>query len=246
MKMRDLEARTGVNRETIRKYIRDGVVPQPSRPFRNVADYGEEHVRSVMAVRKLQRDTALTLSQIRGMLDQSGETTRDVGASAFPHLEQLLAARIGVETGFVALESMLLQNPKALVDARALDRIGVIQLEASPNGPSVSMTDAGLINIWSRMRAAGFDEANGFPPEILGYYIEAAELVAGKEAELFLAQVEGRIDEEKAAEMLEFALPAMLNFFGLIRLKTFLKNIGPNGVRAKKGGKKATKARGKA
>ena len=88
------------------------------------------------------------------------------------------------------------------------------------------MTDAGLVNLWGRMREAGFDEARGFPPSILGYYIEAAEYVAGKEAQIFLDQVEGKIEEDEAANMLQFALPTMLEFFGLIRLKMFLRNIG--------------------
>ena len=76
------------------------------------------------------------------------------------------------------------------------------------------------------MRLHGFDEAHGFPPEILDYYVEAAEYVAGKEAELFLERVEGQIGEDEAAAMLEFALPAMLDFFGMIRQKSFLRNIG--------------------
>ena len=75
------------------------------------------------------------------------------------------------------------------------------------------------------MRNKGFDEEHGFPPEILSYYVEAAEYVAGKEAQLFLDQVQGVMEEEEAAEMLEFALPAMLEFFGIIRQRVFLNNI---------------------
>lgn len=225
MKMRELEARTGVNRETIRVYLREGVVPQPSRPARNVADYGEEHVRAIMAVRRLQRDSAMTLPQISHVL-AGGSASRPVGATAFGHLEELLAARVGVRESLVPLDALVKQTPHAADDARALDRIGAIQLVHTQLGPALSVTDAGLVNIWGRMRVAGFDEDSGFPPDILGYYIEAAEYVAGKEAQIFLTQVEDRIEEDEAANMLEFALPAMLEFFGLIRLKFFLRNVG--------------------
>src|SRR6266446_3347200 len=54
MKMRELEARTGLNRETIRVYLRHGLVPVPQRPLPNVADYDESHVRAILAVRDLQ------------------------------------------------------------------------------------------------------------------------------------------------------------------------------------------------
>ncbi|MFM6829678.1 MAG: MerR family transcriptional regulator [Novosphingobium sp.] len=224
MKMRELETRTGVNRETIRVYLREGLVPEPSRPARNVADYGEDHVRAILAVRRLQRDSAMTLPQIKHILG-GGVTHRPVGATAFGHLEELLSARVGVKSSLVPLSTLVQQNPHAADDAKALAQIGVISLASGKRGPALSVTDAGLVNIWGRMREAGFDEARGFPPEILGYYIEAAEYVAAKEATIFLEQVEGRIEEDEAANMLEFALPTMLEFFGLIRLKAFLSNV---------------------
>lgn len=223
--MRELEMRTGVNRETIRVYLREGLVPEPSRPARNVADYGEEHVRAIMAVRKLQRDSAMTLPQIKHVL-RGGASPRPVGAAAFAHLEELLSARVGVRNSPVSLSVLTGQIPHAADDAKALSSLGAIEMLQTPQGPALSMTDAGLVNLWGRMREAGFDEERGFPPEILGYYIEAAEYVAGKEAQLFLERVEGRIEEDEAASMLEFALPTMLEFFGLIRLKVFLRNIG--------------------
>src|SRR3546814_14871113 len=68
VKMRDLEKRTGVHRETVRVYFRHGLLPEPQRPAPNVADYGEEHVQAILAVRKLQRDDGLTLPQIKEAL----------------------------------------------------------------------------------------------------------------------------------------------------------------------------------
>ncbi|MFM5885220.1 MAG: MerR family transcriptional regulator [Novosphingobium sp.] len=231
MKMRELEAKTGVNRETIRVYFREGLLPEPDRPARNVADYGEEHVRAIGAVRKLQRESGMTLPQIKAMLN-GHRPDRVLGASAFPHLEELVASRVGVQQGLMSLAALVERTPKAEIDAKALDRIGIIDLIDTPQGVMLTITDAGLVNIWGRMRAAGFDEERGFPPEILDYYVEAAAYVAGKEAQLFLDRVEGRIGEDEAAAMLEFALPAMLEFFGIIRQKTFLRNIGD---RTKKG-----------
>ena len=47
MKMQDLERATGVGRETIRFYIREGLLPQPERPNRNVAWYDESFVERI-------------------------------------------------------------------------------------------------------------------------------------------------------------------------------------------------------
>lgn len=229
--MRDLETRTGVNRETIRVYFREGLLPEPSRPARNVADYGEDHVRAILAVRKLQRDSRMTLPQIKAMLSGE-ETTQQMGASALTHLEELVASRVGVTRGLVTVNSLVAQNPKAREDALVLDRLGVIQLVKTRKGLALSVTDVSLLNIWCQMRTVGFDEEHGFPPEILDYYVDAANYVAGKEAQLFLDKVEGHMTDTEAAAMLEFALPAMLNFYGIIRQKAFLRYIGD---RTKKG-----------
>lgn len=47
MRMRELEARSGVGRETIRCYIREGLLPEPARAARNSASYTLERRRRV-------------------------------------------------------------------------------------------------------------------------------------------------------------------------------------------------------
>ena len=114
--MRDLEARTGLNRETVRVYLRHGLMPEPSRSRPNVADYDESHVTAAIAVRDLQRDSGLTLRQIKNVLNgQQGE--RRVEASAFQHLEALVATRVGVDDRLVAIASLLAAFPHAERDA---------------------------------------------------------------------------------------------------------------------------------
>jgi DNA-binding transcriptional MerR regulator len=225
MKMRDLEARTGVNRETIRVYLRHGVVPEPLRPKPNVADYDDDHVRAIIAVRELQRDSALTLAQIKAALS-GGSPIRRVEASAFQHLEELLAMRVGYEEQrTIEIASLVDRNPHALIDAKVFQRLGMVTISGEGEAAQLSLTDAKLIEIWSRMRDAGFMEGTGFPPDILSYYLKASEYVAANEAMLFLDRTEGRIGESDAAAMLQLALPLMLDFFGLLRLKAFMRNL---------------------
>ena len=96
MKMRELEQRTGVNRETIRVFLREGLVPQPRRPKPNVADYGEEHVAAILSVRSLQYEQNLSLPQIkRALSGDSGGLAVESGA--YLHLDRLLATLLGVD-----------------------------------------------------------------------------------------------------------------------------------------------------
>lgn len=222
--MRELERRTGVNRETIRVFLRHGLIPEPTRPKSNVADYGEAHVQAIQAVRGLQRNSSMTLRQIREAMngEQGG---RPVDATAFQHLEALVATRIGIDVQPILLASLAKAFPLAESDARLLAKIGVIDILDTPDGASLSITDARLVTIWSEMRQAGFDEEHGFTPDLLAYYIEPAHMVADNEARLFMERVEGRISEERAAAMLQTGLRQMQDFWGLIRIKRFLANI---------------------
>jgi DNA-binding transcriptional MerR regulator len=238
MKMRDLEIRTGVNRETIRVYLRNGLVPEPDRPKPNVADYGEDHVRAITAVRELQRDNGLTLRQIKDVL-RGNLVERQIEAGAYQNLEELVAARMGQAGRPVLLANLTKKLPKAEHDAYEMARKGILNIVETKAGPALSVTDARLVTIWSEMRRVGFTDELGFVPGILDYYVNPARTIAEEEASRFIAYTEGKITEEQAADMLQQALKLMLDFFGLIRMKAFLERIHRDKPSAQPRAKKA-------
>lgn len=223
MKMRELEARTGVGREAIRVYLRYGIIPKPLNQKTKDAEYGEGHVRAVLAVRDLQSESRLTLSQIADVVRGRSSDER-IEPVAFRHLEELVATGVGVDDSLVAISSLTDKNPQALEDARIFHSIGAaVVIEDSE--PKLSFTDARLVTIWGEMRRAGFVENANFAPDQIAFYVQAAEGLALNEATKFLARTEGKISEDEAAAMLHVGLPRMMDFFGLLRLKFFLRNI---------------------
>ncbi len=224
MKMRELEQRTGVHRETIRVYLRHGLLPQPMRPKRNVAEYAEAHVRGILAIRELQRHRRLSLAQIRRVLEGDGSAVR-VEAGAFPHLDTLVAARMGVDDAMVPLSVVGSRNAHAEGDARALARVGAVQLSRRRGQLLLNRVDAQLVGLWGDMRKAGFTEALSFDPEVAEMYVEAASALARREVSEFLSRVAAPVGEEAAADMSRAALTHMLDFFGLLRLKAVVNEI---------------------
>ncbi|WP_051128866.1 hypothetical protein [Sphingomonas sp. MM-1] len=103
--------------------------------------------------------------------------------------------------------------------------MGMLELVDSEEGRLISLADSRLIEIWGQIREAGFVEEVGFPPENISFYAEAAELVASSEARVFFQMGDRRIGDEKAAAMLHVALPLMLDFFGLLRIKAFMRHV---------------------
>lgn len=223
MKMRDLELKTGVHRETIRVYFRHGLLPEPARPAANVADYDDTHVQAILAVRKLQRDDGLTLPQIKEALrGQNGEGRVD--AAAFRNLEALVAARVGFD-GEVLLETLAKEWPNATADAKVFEDLGIVEILQTPKGPALTIMDSRIVTIWQLMRAEGYTEENGFPPSVVDFYAGPADEIARAESQRFVDATEGRMSDAAAAALFYAGIRHMIDFFGLLRIKRLMRYI---------------------
>jgi len=222
MKMRDLETATGVNRETIRVYFRHGLLPEPKRTKPNVADYGQAHVDGIRMIRRLHKEEGLTLPQIKRVL--SGELSdASLSIGAFPHLEQLVAARLDRYDALVPLSSVVERNPHAEEDAKALEGIKAVRLKEQQGETMLSRTDAEIVAICGDMRRVGFTTDKGFNPAQLGFYVSNANDLGQREVESFLASVGKSVGQEDAADLAFEAINRMMSFFGLLRMKAVMR-----------------------
>jgi DNA-binding transcriptional MerR regulator len=230
MKMQELEERTGVNRETIRVYLRHGLIPEPERPKPNVAIYNEKHVESILTVRHLQKEKRLTLPLIKRALEEENFSLPTGASNAYLHLDKLLASRAGIEERLIPVAKLEPTNPFAESDAQALSEIGAVTLIKRKGKLYLSSVDAQLVGIWAKMRDAGFTEEVGFSPSVCKMYVETGQNLAHKEVEIFLRTVSGKKTEDSAADMVQFALSVMIEFVSLVRLKTALKDMSPQNI----------------
>ena len=91
--MRDLEKASGVGRETIRFYIREGLLPEPDKTSPNSARYTDVHVARLKAIKRLQEERFLPLAVIRTLLE-ADDGDRWLLPEVFPTLDALLAQRL--------------------------------------------------------------------------------------------------------------------------------------------------------
>jgi DNA-binding transcriptional MerR regulator len=229
MKMRELEKRTGVRREMIHHYLRQGLLPEPVKPKPNVADYGEEHVRGILALRKLQTERRLSLSEIKQVLDGNGSAVSS-DAAAFPHFDELFAASLGADESLVELSSVLDRNPHAEKDAQMMQRLGAIQIERREGRSMLSRLDAQIVGIWGDMRAAGFTEEEGWDAGVVSIYVQAAKDMAAAEIHEFVTRFGDRYSTEKQAELAQFASGTMMGLFALLRMKGELNEFRKSGL----------------
>ncbi len=231
MKMRDLEQRTGVRREMIHFYFRNGLLPEPKRPKPNVAEYGEGHVRSILAIRRLQDEQRLSIDEIKRSLNGHAASVQ-TDAMTYRHLDELVGARLGADKTLVPLATLIETYPEAEIDARALHEVGAIELVTRKGKRSLSRMDARIVAIWGEMRKAGYTEQTGFAADVTALYVDRAKDLATAEIAAFMARIPPEAPQQKVelAEFAQVGLNHMMSLFSLLRMKAVIEEFRKTGL----------------
>jgi len=234
MKMKELEARTGVGRETIRFYIREGLLDEPERPKRNVAVYDNTHVRRVALVKRLQQERFLPLTKIKEMLaDGAGELDAEQLPSLLG-LEFLLSARFGGNQSRqpVALSHVADESSVTLQEIEEMDRLGLISIAV---GGTMSKQDADIVNLWAQMKDAGFGEAQGYDVASLARFAEMADVMAARDVEVFLSHLPADAEITDATSQAENGILLTNDLLGRLRLRAIIRELAERNARAVEG-----------
>ncbi len=136
MRMAELVRHSGVPRETIHFYLREGLLPPPEKAGRTLAYYDDAHLERLRLVRHLRDEKYLPIPVIRSILNAGLEGSRSRDADTLadvlsidPALGKADAAAPDDETVRVALELGLLgpgvlgAEPKDPTQARVLSAV---------------------------------------------------------------------------------------------------------------------------
>ena len=196
MKMKELESRTGVSRESIRYYIREGLLPQPKKLKRNVAEYGIEHVERTQLIKRLQDEHFLPLKVVKDVLDTvTDEASR--GTLSRPALSQLLSALIqsSEDPSPVPVGDLIASTCLSEEEIEEMADVNAINIDAEG---LLSAQDAEIVRLWADARSAGFTAERGWGLDFLKRYVDICEQWAELETGRFLAAFADTPDEEAA------------------------------------------------
>ena len=230
MKMRELERRSGVGRETIRYYIGLGLLPEPARPKANVADYGEEHVQRLATIRRLQAERYMPLSFIKTLLERPSHGE----VEAIPGFAGLLAARLGIAANgpTVSLADAAQSAMLPLEDLEALVEEGVIFAVRDAEGRAVAVAplDVAVARAWGRVRAAGFSPEAGFFAQDAEVYAQAVGQMAEREIDRFFTRVPGGRSTEEAAALAQAGIELINELITIMRTNYLLRRVAELGA----------------
>jgi DNA-binding transcriptional MerR regulator len=224
LRMRELERATEVGRETIRYYIREGLLPEPERRGRNVALYPESFVERVGLIKELQRTRFLPLQVIKAVLD-SGTVPSAEQTRALMELDGRVFAATDAAGSRERATDVAARAGVSPSDLRALAEADVIALQAGPDGEEVlGADDAEIVAAWGAMRAAGFSDALGFSPADLRVHAGMVDVLVGEELRMFTARI-GRVSAQRSGTMAEVGVEQIGRVLAHLRRKKILDAI---------------------
>ena len=223
MRMRELEKASGVGRETIRYYIREGLLPEPDRASRNSASYSDAHVARLRAIKRLQEERFLPLAVIRSLLDAE-DGDRWLAPAAFPMLDTLLAARL--EAGGTARLPVADVIGQLHAEPRFVDEhvaTGMISVDADG---MMTARDAAILATIKELGDIGFTEELGFTGVQMRIYLDFVEWLTKQEMRIFLQGTAGHVDEAQAIDMAERGVSVINDLLSQLRTRAVLRKLG--------------------
>ena len=217
MRMRDLEKASGVGRETIRFYIREGLLPEPDKTSPNSARYSDVHVARLKAIKRLQEERFLPLAVIRTLLEADGGD-RWLLPDAFPMLDALLAQRLD-EAGPARVAVADLALPESM-----REHLNDGTVTVADDG-TVTARDAAILRTIERLNDIGFTPELGFDGGQMRLYSVLIDWLTAQEIRHFLVQTAGHVGEAKALDMAEQGISVINELLGQLRTRALLRKL---------------------
>jgi len=226
LKMKDLERATGVGREAIRYYIREGLLPEPERPERNVAWYDVSFVERILLVKRLQSERFLPLSVIKSMVGDERQLS-DSESRALSALDGQLVPPAERERphGPETLARLARRIGLPVKELREMASVGAVEIVVRDGKQCIEGNAVAIAEAWAGIRAAGFSDALGFGPADLAMYVEMVDWLAREELGRFGSRVAARVDAETARRMAQEGIERVNELLARLRESILLRAL---------------------
>lgn len=201
-RMKDLCARTGLPRQAIHFYIREGLLPEGRKTGRNMAYYGEEHIERIALIRQLQEERFLPLRAIKVVLGARDRSLSDAQQRLLREVKQHLMGTNMVTSAprKLALQAICERTGITREEVERMAALDLLSIHSDAQGrPLIAESDAWLIEALSQLRSAGLSRELGFGPDDLLIFEEAISSVFLKEMALISERLQHLTASDAAA-----------------------------------------------
>ena len=240
MKIGELVKRTGVPKETIHFYIREGLLRKPRKSGTNSAQYHSGYVDQILLIKGLRDNYHLPIPEIRQIVKKfSKQSAIDKAVAQYQSrfsrpADRLLAHEIVGRDAFRAATGL---GRKWLAKA---EEWGVITPELRDAEPVYSADDVAIGRLMVDMDNLGFGPKNGHDPEdlkyIAGFVRDFVSRNIRKYYESNLEKLVSRGFSEKSGQFHEVISLFFYHLYRKFARRTVLELLGSGETAGEKGG----------
>lgn len=186
MKIGELVKRSGVSKETIHHYIREGVLPRPPKTGSNKADYGEHYVERIRLIKALRENYFLPIPVIKNLMEKHEEQS-PADRSAFRFLSESIRPLDQLLSGGVTGRRAFIETTG--ISEKWLDKMeqwGIVTSEERGGEPYYSQDDVIIGKLLVDMDRIGIGPKNGFDPEELRHFTDLFRGLVAKNVRRFV------------------------------------------------------------
>ena len=186
MKISELVKITGVSKETIHYYIREGVLRKPRKTGKNTADYNASYVEQIRTIKALRENYYLPIPVIKKLIKKYRNNNR-TEKSAFKFLseyfrpiDQLLSTEINGRQAFLETTGL---SEKWLAK---MEEWHVITSDKRKNEYFYSQDDVIIGKLIADMDRIGIGPRDGFDPGELKNFTDVLRAFVAKNIQRFM------------------------------------------------------------
>jgi DNA-binding transcriptional MerR regulator len=216
--MGELAEASGVSAGTIKHYLREGLLPEPVKTSRNMAWYPHDFVERIRLIKRLQEERFMPLRVIRDLIASDPERLNALIELEDRILDHAISAREGKRVSRTEVRRAY------DVPQNVLERLEQLEV-LTPNGRGYDEDDVKIIEAISRFRAGGYDEAIGFTVYDALRYPEHLKPLVDEEVAVLLERFAGKVETERAVEILASGMEPLHDLVGAIHSKLLLAEL---------------------
>ncbi|MBA4369657.1 MAG: hypothetical protein C0403_18690 [Desulfobacterium sp.] len=235
LKISELVKQTGVTKETIHYYIREGILRKPKKAGKNTADYNQKYIDQINLIKSLRENYFLPLPVIKQLITMQkkksdlDQTSFHFLSNHFKPLEQLLSNEIMGRDNF--------KNKTSLDDntLSLMEEWNVINGEDIDGTTRYLADDVIIGKLIADMKRLGMIPKSGFDPKLLKEFTDFFRELAQKNIKLFWNANWGDISmEELTMKGIQATEVLSLFFYHSYRkvvreeFKEYIKTINPD------------------
>ena len=165
-RIRELEQRTGVKRQTIHYYLREGLLQPPLEKFKNSAWYDQRHVARLLLIRDLRETQFLPLKAIRAIIEEqpAGEFSA-AQRRTLDTFRDKLRRRHQQREPHHDLQNLADEIRFTQAEIEQLSSLAWIHPRQVGQRGQGDDREARLLRAWAAVRDAGLTPRRGFTPD---------------------------------------------------------------------------------